>query len=172
MKALYLSVLVFAFAACSKSSNDNSVPQPGSTKEFTLDLQKFDDGRAVLNSTPASTSCMIVYAAEFDEDQYAKSYTVSFFNMQRTGGAIVGSQPLADVTVDVTSSDNVAILNTTVGNTTYTNWYNVSSSKSITRKPATKKINVSPNFWCAGNGICGSVVCQTLTGKAKVTVRY
>jgi hypothetical protein len=172
MKALFFLALAFGLTACEKSNNDEeNIPKPGTTKEFTLDIQKFDEGRYI-TGTPSSTSCMIVYAAEFDEDQYAKSYTVSFYNMQRTGGAIVGSLPLADLTVDVTASDNVAILNSTAGNTTYINWYNVNSSKSITRKPSTKKINVSPNFWCAGNGICGSVVCQTLTGKAKVTVRY
>lgn len=161
--------------SCSKSDSDNNdgsgtlIPEPGSTKEFTVDIKQFHG--SLLTDGSASPSCMILEGIEFEYNGYEKEYEVKFHNITRklSGTTTFTDYPSSTTTFRPSSAKE--ILNGKKGTYTYTNWYNAGSPYAVTKISSDKKLVVKYS-WCAGEGVCKPDPCSTFRGKATVTVKY
>ncbi len=152
------------------SFTTTNIPSPGSTREFVVDIMTVF-GR--MDHESGGYSCQDAKFAEFDMDPYAVSYTVHFYDMVITypGQA---PQPYAypTLTYSFSADQGIEIKNGSGygDGYTYTNWYSVGNAGAVTRDTPNQKLYTNAT-WCAGTGVCHGI-CNTFTGKARITVRY
>lgn len=155
------------------SFTTTNVPAPGTTVEYVVDIVTIYAKQIYLANN--STVCQEAKYAEFDMDPYAVSYTVHFYDMIIT---YPGQNPqpynngqTSAYSFNADAGVNVIYAGTTDAYYTYlTNWFSIGNIGAVTRDPLNNRLYCNIT-WCAGNGVCNGI-CNTFTGKAKITVRY